>query len=107
MNADIWFSAGVTVASLAAVAVAIHRSTGTRGIPRGRVGVLVKILSAARFQRSGEAREDWGCRLQSFGDVACAFADAMNDRGNAAPSHTEAASRGGSHERRRLERALL
>ena len=82
MNADIWFSVGVIVTSLVAVALPVYRSLGMRGIPRSRVEVLVKILSAARLRRADDARDDWGYRLQSFGDLACAFTDAMN-RGSA------------------------
>jgi len=99
MNADIWFSVGVTMASLAAVTLALSFCFGVRGIPRSRVGALVKILSGGCFQRPDKTSDDWGYRLQSFGDVACAFADAMNRRG-AARSHVQPASGRGCDKRR-------
>jgi len=99
MNADIWFSVGVTVASLAAVAVAAHLFPIVRRIPRGRVEVLVKTLSAGCFQRADKTSDDWGYRLQSFGDLACAFSDAMNRR-SAPQSPAQSMSRGVCNKRR-------
>lgn len=99
MIADIWISVGVTMASLAAVTIVLSLCLGMRGIPRSRAGVLVKILSAGCFQREDKTGDDWGYRLKSFGDVACAFADAMNRR-SAAQSHAQSTSRRGCAKRR-------
>ena len=47
MIADIWFSVGVTVASLVAVAVAVYLFLGVRYIPHRRVGIIEKLWSAS------------------------------------------------------------
>ena len=104
MNADIWFSVGVIATSLVAVAVSVYLSLGVRGIPRSRVEVLVKILSAGRLRRADDTRDDWGYRLQSFGDLACAFTDVMN-RGSAGQSHTQSRPGWGSSKRQRRPEA--
>jgi len=79
MIADILLSWAIVIA-IAAVVVSVQFIV--RGIPQRRVEVLVKRLSFGRSQQPGEAAEGWGYRLQSFGDIAWAFADAMN-RGSA------------------------
>ena len=98
MNADILFSAGVVVAWSAAVAVPVYLFPGVRGASRSRTEVLVKILSTGCRGLRGKACDDWGYRLQSFGDLACAFADAMN-RGDSNPSHAQSTSRRGCYKR--------
>jgi len=98
MNADIVFSVGVVVAWFAAVAVPVCLCHGTRGASRSRTEVLVKILSTGCLGRRDKACDGWGYRLQSFGDLACAFADAMN-RGRTEVSHAESTSRRGCYKR--------
>ena len=102
MNADILFSAGVTVASIAAVGGAVYLFPGRRGMPRTRLEVLVKILSAGCSGRADKARDDWGYRLHSFGDLVYAFSDAMNREGQ---SHAQSTSRRGCYKRGRCNGA--
>ena len=98
MNADILFSVGITVAACSAVAAGVCLVPGARGIPRSRVAVLVKILSSGGARKAGDAEGDWGCRLHSFGDLVCAFSDAMS-RGSAPSSHGQSTSPGGCYKR--------
>jgi hypothetical protein len=84
MNADILFSAGIAVGASGAVAVGACLGLGLRRTSRGRIAGLVKLLVVDRWRQADDAGDDWGYRLQSFGDIAWAFADAMN-RGCATP----------------------
>ena len=98
MNADLLFSVGITVAACSAVAVRVCLVPGARGIPRSRLAAVVKSLAAGRSRRAGDAEGDWGCRLQSFGDLVYAFSDAMS-RGSADSSHAQSTSPGGCYKR--------
>lgn len=77
MIADILFSWCIVIA-IAAVTWSVQFIPGMRGIPRRRIEGLVKRLSAGHSPQADEAGDDWGYRMQSFGDIAWAFADAMN-----------------------------
>ena len=91
MIADLLFSVGITVAAVFALAVGIDLFHGVRYIPRRRVGIIGKLLSASGSLtdrsggksgddgpslETGGAGEDRGPRLRSFGDVVHAFAEA-------------------------------
>jgi hypothetical protein len=98
MNADSLFSVGITVAACSAVAASVYLVPGARGIPRSRVAVLVKILSSGGSRKASDAEGDWGCRLQSFGDLVYAFSDAMS-RESVASSHRQSTPRRGCYKR--------
>ena len=68
MIADLLFSVGIIAAALFALAVGIRLFLGVRYILR-RVGIIGKLSGDG----AGEGR---GPRLQSFGDIVHAFAEA-------------------------------
>ncbi|WP_367872465.1 hypothetical protein [Luteolibacter sp. Populi] len=76
MIADLLFSVGITVAALFALAVAIRLFLGVRYILR-RVGIIGKLSGdGGPSLKPGGAGEGRGPRLQSFGDIVHAFAEA-------------------------------